>query len=203
MWTIYALSPLICFCVLTLPQVTEVSFTPSLLYQKCFFFDPLLWQKSHMPWWSFQNSLMSSYYPWTNSSRRLTVSFSSRNYNSCDSWVRKRTLQTCISFFVFPPQSCWRRKKLLWTVKCTCLPWAWPRPSSSHGSCPFLSSEKWQRQEIIYAVARESKRFRIESKRISPVMFLHMQLVSLEFTYNLNGSLTAQSFIVFLLVMLE
>lgn len=125
---------------------------------------PIFEKTSHKPRLSFQNLSMSSYYLLMNSSRRSTVSFLPQNCNSCDSWFWRRTLQTCIPFIVCSLQSCWRKKKSLWTVKCTCLRWEWPRPSSSRGSCPSWSSEKGQRQGTIYTVAWGSQRFKIEMK---------------------------------------
>lgn len=65
---------------------------------------------------------------------------------------------TCFFFFfVLPLQSWWRKKKSLWTPKCTSLPWGWSRPSLSRGSCPSWSSEAersgWEREEeIVFAV---------------------------------------------------
>lgn len=61
---------------------------------------------------------------------------------------------------VHPLQSCWRRKKSWWIARCTCSPWAWPRPSSSRGSCRSWSSEvgAGRRGETTCAVARGSWR---------------------------------------------
>lgn len=142
-------------------------------------FGPRHAKASYKPWSFLQNLSMSSYYRSMNSSRRSTVSFSPLKLRPIQAVLR---IQPASRFCVCPPQSCWRRKKSWWTVKCTCLPWGWPRPSSSRGSCLSWSSEGGQRREIDYAVARGSQRFRIEITCISPVMFNHMQL---EFSFKL------------------